>query len=115
MAAKARTKTDDTQNILAALCYLLWPVALVLLLAEPKHPRLRYDAINGLGFAIGVLIIAALASAFTLIPVIGWVLWVLFWAGALVLAVLYAIRAYEGKRVVIPVITDVLRKNVKEF
>lgn len=106
---------DNTSQILAALCYIFFPVNIVLLLTETKDRSLRYDAINGLGFMVAILILSIVLQILFWVPVIGWLLGVAFTLGAIVLMILYAVQAYERKRVVVPVVTDLLKKNVKNF
>jgi uncharacterized membrane protein len=108
---------DDTKRMLAALAYVLWPVALILLIIEEtqekKDRELRYHAYNALGFAVAALIIAIPVMVLAWLPILGGVVVTLFWIAFVVLAIIYALRAYKGQKVVIPVVTDFLKRNVK--
>lgn len=106
---------DNTSQVLAALCYIFFPVNIVLLLTDQKDRSLRYDAINGLGFFAAIFVLAIVLQLLFWLPLIGWVLHVSFVLATLVLCIIYAIQAYERKHVVIPFVTDLLRKNVKNF
>lgn len=111
---------NKEQKILAALAYILWPVALVLLIieeakVEDKSKQLRHHAFNALGFWVVVLIMSLLVSIFSFVPLFGYVAAALFLILVIVLAILYALKAYQGQKVEIPYVTDFLRKNVKDF
>jgi uncharacterized membrane protein len=111
---------NDTDRLLHALCYILWPVALVLLIIEldqknKGNPERRYHAYNGLGFFVALVIVWAALAILAFIPFLGWVVWTVGWIAMLVVAIYFAVQAYQGKRVNIPFVTDFLKKNVKAF
>ena len=101
-------------RLLSALCYPLWPVALIVLFLQSKRSKfLRFNvvqslAVNALG--VGLYMIYAAAQHF---PVIGW-------QSALVLPFampiwffvdLYlAVKAYGGESVQVPIAADVAAK-----
>ncbi len=115
MASKALKKsTDNTNGILAFLCYLLWPVALILLLLDKREDNLRFHSINGLGFGLAWWIIAWVLG--WLLVMVFWPLWFLtnlLWILGLVYAIVLGIKAYNGEKPEIPVVTQLLRSNVK--
>jgi uncharacterized membrane protein len=112
MASKTRTKSsnEDGERILAFLCYLLWPVGLVLLLLNKQEGNLRYHAWNGIGLAVVWMVLAWL---------LGWILWMLWplsqivWIAGLIYAILLGSKAYNGEKPEIPVISGIVRQNVK--
>lgn len=115
-------KPDDTRQLLIALSYVIWPVALILLIVEEtrgtnqkRDAELRHHAYNALGFWAGVLILSLPVWAVAWIPIFGPVATVLYWAAVIVLAIVFALRAYRGEQVCVPVMTDFLKRNVKEF
>jgi uncharacterized membrane protein len=112
MASKApKRSTDNTNGILAFLCYLLWPVALILLLLDKREGDLRFHSINGLGFGLAWWILAMIIGM-----VLGWMFWMFYqlvWILGLVYAIVLGIKAYNGEKPEIPVVTQFLRSNVK--
>ena len=112
MAAKATRKSssDNSNGILAFLCYLLWPVGVVLLLLDKREDGLGYHAWNGIGLGLAWWIVGWIAS------LILWFLWPLgeiVWILGLIYAIVLGMKAYNGEKPVIPLVTDLLRKNVK--
>jgi uncharacterized membrane protein len=110
--AKKRAAADDTTRLLSALCYPLWPVALVLLLLDKREGDLRFHSLNGLGFGIVLILLWVIWSFFGwFIPGFWFLSWILeiLW---LVFAIVYAIKAYEGGKPQIPVVTELVRKHV---
>ena len=112
---------DDTHRMLSALPYVLWPIAVILLIVqETKEQKqqdklLRHHAYNALGFALVALLLSVPVLLLSIIPLFGHVLATLYWITIVVLAVIYALRAYNGQKVVIPYVTDFLKRNVKGF
>ncbi|MDD9954035.1 MAG: hypothetical protein OXR66_06885 [Candidatus Woesearchaeota archaeon] len=101
---------SDTDKLLNALCYIFWPVALILLLLQQK--KHMYHAINGLAFA-GTAFILCWVLMF--VPFIGWILSPIYWIAVVVVAIIFAVDAYKGRKPVIPLVTEFLQKNVKQF
>lgn len=101
-------------RLLAALCYPLWPIALIVLFLRSHRSRfLRYNVVQSLAVnALGVALYAIYAAASNM-PVIGW-------QSALVLPVampiwffidLYlAVKAYGGQTVKVPIAADLASK-----
>ncbi len=108
-------RTQKESRLLAALCYPVWPLALVVLLLDKDDVFVRYSAINGLGFALGVFLLSLPVALLGMIPILGTLVVLAFWICAIALAVWYAVRAYDGERVDVPFVTDLLKKNVKKF
>lgn len=108
------TPPTPEDRLLAALCYPLWPIALIVLFLQSQRSKfLRYNvvqslAVNALG--VGLYAIYAAASHF---PVIGW-------QSALVLPFampiwffidLYlGIKAYGGESIKVPIAAEVASK-----
>jgi uncharacterized membrane protein len=97
--------SDD--KLWAALGYPLSPLAVIALLMEDKkaRPFIRYHAVQSIAFNIVLYVLIAIISIVTF--GIGAICAPLFW-----LVVLWpAINAYQGKYLVIPVITNFLQKQ----
>ncbi|MBR9700947.1 DUF4870 domain-containing protein [Candidatus Woesearchaeota archaeon] len=109
----ARKKSDS--QLLAALAYPLWPVALVLLIFEKKDKYVRYHAFQGFGFFVALSILSIAVSLASMTTVFGDIIKVIFWVYAVLAALNYASKAYNGKKFKIPFVYNFLKKNVKEF
>jgi uncharacterized membrane protein len=97
--------SDD--KIWAALGYPISPLAIIALLMEDKkaRPFIKYHAVQSIAFNIVLYVLIAIISVVTF--GIGAICAPLLW-----LVVLWpAINAYQGKYLVIPVITNFLQKQ----
>jgi len=103
----------EEKRLVQALCYVLWPVALIVLVVTKKKDDLLFHAWNGLGFAIGALLLWIPIMIVYWISVIGQLASILFWVVVIVFAIRYALDAYANRPVNIPFITDFLKKNIK--
>ena len=108
LVAEAEVSAED--RVLAALCYPLWPLALLLLLPPSAHAKfVRFHVLQSLAVnALGVALYAIYALAANL-PVIGWqsAFALPFLVPAWMLADLYlAIRAATGQSPRVPFAAD---------
>ncbi len=96
-------------NIAGLLAYLFIP-AIIFLFVEPynRNPFVRFHAFQGL--FLGLASIAG-NIVLGLIPVIGWVILPFFGLLTFILAIVGAIKAYQGKRWHVPVIGDLAEKQ----
>lgn len=114
-------KIRREHNLLAALSYLLWPLALILIVIEetkrsPADRHLRHHAYNAMGFALAWFAIwvfieilsSLLFSAFVLTKN-------LFALAVIIIALVFAYRAYKGQEVTVPFVTPFLEKHIKGF
>lgn len=90
--------SDD--KLLALLSWLIWPVALAMLLIEDKksRPFIKYNAVLALAFAV-VLYILGTISAGTLFAI------------GSIYALVLAIKSYQGEWVEVPLLTDFVKKQ----
>ncbi len=115
---------DDSNRLLAALCYVLWPVALILLVVQETKVRqdrdkyLRHHAYNAAGFALALVLISVVSSIIFWMPFVGtffalvsWVLWLII----VIVAIFYAMQTYRGEDPNIPLVTELLAKMVTDF
>lgn len=95
----AQSASDVTADdkLWALLGWLIWPIALIVLLMDDKksRPFLKYNAVQ----ALAVWIVAMVLS-FICIGVV-----------AIIYAIVLGIQAYQGKWVTVPVITDLCKKQ----
>ena len=108
-------QADQSNRILAALAYPIWFIALVIVLTDmKKDPFMRHHGWTALFWGIGWLIIYVALSILFSIPFLGWLLWIvtgrILHAAWLILSIYYAIQAYNGKEVSIPVVSDWAKK-----
>lgn len=104
--------------VLAALSYPIWIIALVVILTEKNDRNIRYHGWNGLFWGIAYVVaniaVSIVAAILSNIPGVGMLANVLYlihpaW---LIFSIIFAVNAYNGKPVNIPVISDMARKQV---
>lgn len=95
---------SDSNKILAALGYVFWLIALIMVLTDPgkKDPFVRYHAWQALFFGIALIIIG-------LVPFIGWLAAFVLW----IVGVYFAIQTYSGKYFEVPVIYGLAKKYME--
>lgn len=94
--------SDITQDdkLWALLSWLLWPVAIVVLLMDDKksRPFIKYNAVLALAFTV-VLYVLGTVTAGCLLVVGG------------IYAIVLAIQAFQGQWVTVPLLTDFVKKQ----
>jgi uncharacterized membrane protein len=92
--------SDD--KLWALLGWIIWLIALIVLLLEDKkdRPFIKYNAIQSLAFGVVMIVLS-------FIPIIGWLLDFVLWVYAIYLGV----QAYNGKWVEVPVVTDFVKNQ----
>ncbi|MBZ5547524.1 MAG: DUF4870 domain-containing protein [Acidobacteriia bacterium] len=105
-----------TDNMAGALAYVTFIPAIVFLVLEPynKNRFIRFHAFQCL-FLTGALFAVGIALAIVaMIPFIGLLtipLHFVIWIGSIVLAVIMALKAYQGQKYKLPVIGDMAEKQ----
>jgi len=93
-------------RVVAALGYLIWIFAIVVLLTNLRNNRfMRVHAIQALGFTVAWVIIFIVFAIITAIQYSEGVRWLLQ-AAWLILALYYAIRTYLGETFSIPIVSS---------
>jgi uncharacterized membrane protein len=91
--------TDD-DKLWALLSWLIWPIAIVVLLLEDKkqRPFIKYHAVQSLALGVVATIISAVLSLVIIgcVVAVAWAIYVIY----------LAVQAYQGNWVTIPFITD---------
>ncbi|MBW3011179.1 DUF4870 domain-containing protein [Candidatus Woesearchaeota archaeon] len=101
---------DDTQKILAALGYPIGIIALIMAIIERKDKDMKFHAFQGLFYNIAfavILILWNIIAGATLFVGVGLILFALvplLWIAFVVIAIVYAVKAYKGQRFHVPVI-----------
>ncbi|MGI6199290.1 MAG: DUF4870 domain-containing protein [Christensenellales bacterium] len=113
-----RSSTGMDPNVAGLLCYLFSLISgIVFLCIEKQSHEVKQNALQAIAlfgvFALAQLAIAILGGILGWIPVMGWVLGLLFsfisWALGilyLVVSILCMVRAYQGQSVQLPFITN---------
>lgn len=111
----AQPATQENR-ILAALCYPIWIVALIVLLTDLNQNRfMRVHAIQALGYTAAWVVIYIGVSILTAVPLVGLAflfLWPLMWLAWFVIALIYAYRAYRGEMFSIPIVSQFTTRYV---
>jgi uncharacterized membrane protein len=112
VAAAADVSAED--RVLAALCYPLWPLALLMLLLPSAHAKfVRFHVLQSLGVNVLAVALYAVYALAANLPVIGWqsAFALPFLVPAWMLANLYlAIRAATGQSPRVPFAADFANK-----
>ncbi|MFQ6102434.1 MAG: DUF4870 domain-containing protein [Anaerolineae bacterium] len=91
--------TDD-DKLWALLSWLLWPVAIIVLLMEDKksRPFIKYHAVNSLAYSVVWYIVGTITVG-------------CLWVVGAIYAIYVAIKAYQGEWVEVPVISNFVRNQ----
>jgi uncharacterized membrane protein len=94
--------SDITQDdkLWALLSWLIWPIAIIVLLMDDKksRPFIKYNAVLSLAFTV-VLYVLGTITLGCLLAVGG------------IYAIVLAIQAFQGQWVTVPVLTDFIKKQ----
>lgn len=109
------TQPDQSNRLLAALAYPIWPIALIIVLTDMKKDAfMKTHGWTGLFWSIAWLVIWFALRILVAIPVIGVIFAILggmvLWLVWLVLSIYYAMQAYNGKAFTIPFVSDFAKK-----
>ena len=108
--------TDQSNRVLAALAYPVWLIiALVIVLTDlKKDPFLRHHGWTALFWSLAWAVIFSIVMYIGHIPLLGWIFLIVAWPAGCVawflLSLYYAWKAFSGKTVSIPVVSEWARK-----
>jgi uncharacterized membrane protein len=106
--ARGKSSTGLKSNVAGLLCYLLfWLTGLEFLFVEHKDKFVRFHAIQSIT-TFGAL---SVTFALVLVPVVGWIFGWLSIIVAVVLWITLMIRAYQGKKIKIPIAGNFAEKH----
>jgi uncharacterized membrane protein len=110
---------NDNDKLFAALSYVFWPVAVIVLLSETNktRPFQRHHAIQALAFGVAAFVVLfAFVCIDVVIGQISGFLGTLFscltlpvWLIPFGIAIWFAYRAYQGEQFEIPVVTEFVK------
>ncbi|MBN2386924.1 MAG: hypothetical protein JXB85_07880 [Anaerolineales bacterium] len=89
---------DD--KLWALLCWLFWPVGVIMLLMEDKktRPFIKYNAVLSLALWVVITIVGAITVG-------------CLYAVGLIYAIVLAVQSFQGNWVTVPVLTDFVKKQ----
>ncbi|MCK4670798.1 MAG: DUF4870 domain-containing protein [Nanoarchaeota archaeon] len=111
---------DDTQRILAALGYPIGIIALIMAIITRKDKDLKFHAFQALFLNIAFIVIfivwqiIAGATLFLGVGIILLALIPLLWLAFLIIAIVYAVKAYKKQKFLIPVIGNWAKSVAKK-
>ena len=105
----------DSNRLLAALGYPIWIIALVIILTDMKKDSfMRHHGWTALFWGIAWVILYVVLTILANIPFFGWLLVIvagpILWLVWVILSIYYAVQAYNGKTVSIPLVSDWAKK-----
>lgn len=109
-AAASAQSSGLSDNVAGLLAYVTFIPAVIFLLIEPysQNRTLRFHSFQSIFLAVASIV---LQVALTMIPIIGWTLLPFVGLAIFVMAVVAAIKAYQGQKWKIPVIGDLAEKQ----
>lgn len=102
---------SDTSKLLAAGGYIIWPVALVAILIEPykDEPFVKFHGYQALGFTVLLWVLGIVVGVIPFVQIIDLLIWPI-WA---VIAIIWAVKAYNGEYAEMPLIYGVVKSYMK--
>jgi len=108
---------NENDKLFAALSYIFWPLAVIVLLSESNksRPFQRHHAVQALGFGVAIFIVLIpLICIDIILGQISGILSCLFslvFLGPAAVAIWFAYRAYQGEQFEIPYVTEFMKKQ----
>lgn len=115
MEEQRAEQKQQENKVLAALSYPIWIVALIIVVTDlKKDSYLKYHGWQALFYGVAWLVIwvalGIIGAVFVIVPVLGPlfnnVLTPLAGLAWLVISLIFAYKAYQGERFVVPVVSD---------
>jgi uncharacterized membrane protein len=100
------TSTDNNEKLMGLLAYLLTPIVGIIILVSDSmknNPVLRKHAVQSIALAVVIFVVAIVMSITVILACLTPLL--------IIPQIIYGVQAYQGKDVVIPVITDFCKKQ----
>lgn len=113
---KTKSSSGIDPKLAALLSWLFTPITSIIfmVLEDTKNDEFAFfNAKESLFFGIAQFLLV-FVGVFSFIPVIGWILGCIVWlaqVAALIGRVVIAVKAYNGEKVVLPVIGDMASKK----
>ncbi len=113
-AAPAPAATGGLQtNVAGLLAYLFWIPAIIFLVVEPynKDRTLRFHSFQSLFLGVGTMVLYTVLT----VTVIGLLLVPFIGLAHMILAIVAAVKAYQGQKFMIPVIGPLAEKQANSI
>ncbi len=108
---------NENDKLFAALSYIFWPLAVIVLLSESNksRPFQRHHAVQALGFGVAIFIVFIPLICIDIIlgqisSILSCLLFPVFLAPAAI-AIWFAYRAYQGEQFEIPYVTEFIKNQ----
>jgi uncharacterized membrane protein len=115
--ASPDSSTGLATNVASLLTYLLgFITGIIFLLVEKKDETVRWHAANCLSISIFILAASFLLGILMAVPFIGWLFFFLFVPLQLAIFVLWVvllITAYQGKKIELPILSQLIPALLK--
>jgi len=109
-SAENKTSSGLEQNIAGLLCYSFWFITgIIFLVLEKENRFVRFHAMQSILLFVAMFIVSIIL---TIIPIIGWLISLLFFPLTLVLWVFMMFKAYKGEWFKFPVIGDIAEQQI---
>lgn len=101
MTQQLNSEITSDDKLWALLSWLIWPIAIVVLLMDDKktHPFIKYNAVNSLALSVIAWGSSIIGIGLCLGPL------------AFIYSIVLGIQSYQGKLVTVPVLTDFIKKQ----
>ena len=113
----SKSSTGLESNIAGLLSYLVgWVTGLVFFLIEKEDESVRFHAMQSIIFFGAITVIQIVLSILGIIPALGLVFSIigyLVWLFAVVMWIVFMVKAYQGERFKFPVTGDLAEKHSK--
>lgn len=107
---KKKTSSGMDENVAGLLCYLVgFITGIIFLVIEKENRFVRFHALQSIFVFVGIFILSTVLS---FIPLIGWAIGLLISPLTLVLWILLMYQAYSGKWFKLPIIGDMVEKQL---
>lgn len=109
-------ENNQNERVMAALCYAFGIVSGVIFLNLDPHrksPLIRFHAWQSIFFCLAWFAFSGMAGAFNLGFIYGWFLAPFMGLAAFVLWVLLIVKAYNGEKFELPVISELAEKQAR--
>ncbi len=116
---KKKTSMGIDENVAGLLCYLFGLISgLIFYFGEKEDKLVRFNALQSIALSITVIAVAivlrilnaifGLIGAWFLVTLLSIVVWV----GVLAVWIYLMVKAYQGEKIVLPVIGDICEKQI---
>lgn len=98
----------ERNKVVVVLSYIIPILFFLPIIMNPNSTYCKHHANQSLCWLIACVIIGIISAIIGLIPFLGWICNILIDVAILVIAILYAVFAYQGNAVKVPVLGDIL-------